>query len=358
MKEKTMTQCFVALLMPMIWTVFTCLPVVAEDDGEQGIKEAPCVSATAIVESCEIEGKITQVEFDPARGRWAPLHAVIKIRNTSDDGQKLTFFCQIISQDSKNHSDAFVFSEGTYQMAIAPRETIVREFPFVDLMASMPSGYMKDTVAIRIGRTPFKRYSDHIAIKPGKKLEVGDAPVTIAVITEQRDQAKPVVRAAGRKDLDVASKEIMEFYAAQPDNGHRKDAKLSVSEYRIEGLWEEMKMQLFRLDRGGLFSWNFLYADGQLTRLEIPTVGGAGLLEGAVHEKTLYLTSDWGSGILRTALYRTRRDKGGKIQTVELGVISSVGRRFDKKFLEDLTVKKVMTLLRPLKRGKAVRLTP
>ena len=60
----------------------------------------------------------------------------------------------------------------------------------------------------------------------------------------------------------------MEFYATQPDNGHREGAKLTVSEYRIKGLWEEMRMQLFRLDRGGLFSWNFLYADGQLKLLD------------------------------------------------------------------------------------------
>ena len=66
-------------------------------------------------------------------------------------------------------------------MAIAPRETIVRDFPFIDLMASMPSGYMKDTVAIRIGRKPFKRYDEHIPIKPDEKRQVGDEPVTIAV---------------------------------------------------------------------------------------------------------------------------------------------------------------------------------
>ncbi len=148
-------------------------------------KETQCVSATAIIDGCELGGKIMQVGMEPVHERWAPLHAVIKIQNSSDKERKLSFFCQIISQNSKNPSDAFVFRGRTYEMTIAPRETVVREFPFIDPMASMPRGYMKDTVAIRIARKPFKRYGDHIAIEPGKKLEVGDDPVTIAVKAEQ-----------------------------------------------------------------------------------------------------------------------------------------------------------------------------
>ena len=147
-------------------------------------KETQCVSATAIIDGCELGGKIMQVGMEPVHGRWAPLHAVIEIQNSSDKERKLSFFCQIISQNSKNPSDAFVFRGRTYEMTIAPRETVVREFPFIDPMASMPVGYMKDTVAIRIARKPFERYGDHIAIEPGKKLEVGDDPVTIAVKAE------------------------------------------------------------------------------------------------------------------------------------------------------------------------------
>mgnify|MGYP001823732328 CR=1 FL=1 len=159
---------------------------------------------------------------------------------------------------------------------------------------------------------------------------------------------------AKKQALDVAAGEIVQLHTAQPANANLDDGKFVVSEYRVKGLWEELGMQLFRLEFGGWRSENYLAAKGTLTRLEIPTFGGAGLLEGAVHGKAFYLTSDWGSGILRTALYRIDRDQAGKIRTEELGVISSVGGQFDKKFLEDKTVKKVMTLLQPLKKGKGV----
>lgn len=181
-----------ATALPTFFVIGLCLLCVtaqADDDPElhataPASKESQCVSATAIIDGCDIEGKIARVETKPASGRWAPLHAVIKIKNSSDKERKLSFFCQIISQDSKNPSDAFVFRGRTYEMTIAPRETVVREFPFIDPMASMPRGYMKDTVAIRLARKPFKKYGDHIPIEPGKKLEVGEEPVTIAVRAE------------------------------------------------------------------------------------------------------------------------------------------------------------------------------
>jgi hypothetical protein len=180
-----------ATVLPTFFAIGLCLLCVtaqADDDPKlhvtAGSKDTQCVSATAIIDGCELGGKIMQVGMKPVHGRWAPLHAVIKIQNSSDEERKLSFFCQIISQNSKNPSDAFVFRGRTYEMTIAPRETVVREFPFIDPMASMPVGYMKDTVAIRIARERFERYGDHIAIEPGKKLEVGDDPVTIAVKAE------------------------------------------------------------------------------------------------------------------------------------------------------------------------------
>ncbi len=174
-----------------------------------------------------------------------------------------------------------------------------------------------------------------------------------------KDPSKQSDDAPKRKmDLKAASREIMKFYAAEIGREGVKDAKLAVSEYEIKGLWKELGMQLFRLKRGSFASWNYIHADGKLEKLGIPTHGGAGLMDYAVYEKALYLTSDWGSGILRTALYKVSRDKKRGIRTEELGVISSVGGKFDKAFMEEEAVKKVMTLLQPLKRGKAKRVKP
>ncbi len=175
-KTKTVGQRYVALLLTISSITCACLSAAAWGSDETRAEEVPCASATPIVEGCEIEGMIKQGEFDSARGRWAPLRAVIKMTNTSDDGRKLSFFCQIISQDSKNHSDVFLFSEGTYEMSIAPRETLVREFPFIDLMASLPSGYTKDTIAIRL----VENHSNDMAItspsSPARNLRSATTP--------------------------------------------------------------------------------------------------------------------------------------------------------------------------------------
>ncbi len=147
---------------------------------EQALKEAAenTISATAVLNRCRITGTITQTEVDPVR--WAAMMANIRIWNPSDEERKFSLYCQVISQDSKSPKDAFVFMGRTYDMVVAPRETIVREFPFIDVMASKPSD-LKDTVMIRVGSKPFERYADHIAINPQDPRDAADAPVTIAV---------------------------------------------------------------------------------------------------------------------------------------------------------------------------------
>ena len=154
-------------------------------------------------------------------------------------------------------------------------------------------------------------------------------------------------------DLDTASREIRKLNLAGLGVIRLKAGeKPVVSECGVKGLWEELRMQIFRVARSDKPMSPyvlFLYADGKMRHLKIPTHGGGGLQDAVVLDRSLYLTSDWGSGILRTVLYRVHRDKRGEVQTEELGVLSSAPKGLvDKKFLKDEDVIRVTKALRPV----------
>ena len=153
------------------------MPASGEDDKKVG--EGKSQAAIGVINGCEISGAFT-----------SPLRAAITIRNPSNERRPVNFFCQIISQNSKSPRNVFIFTETTYEMSIAPGEIVVRDFPYLDLMASMPTGYMKDTLSMRIGKEAFERYGELIPIKPDGKTEVGDDPVTI-VFKFQAEAGRP-----------------------------------------------------------------------------------------------------------------------------------------------------------------------
>ncbi len=192
LRKPFFTEGSIALLPCILWSFFGHMSVFAGDKGAKAADAEECVSATVIVDGCEVSGifreksgTIKKVGGNLVLERWGSLRAVIKMSNPHSKGRTLTFFYQVISQKSKSPSDYFRFKEGTLDMAILPGETIVRDFPFINIMASMPSDYMKDTIQIRISKKRFEKWDEQIAIEPTEKPELGDLPVTIAQRTKQ-----------------------------------------------------------------------------------------------------------------------------------------------------------------------------
>ena len=169
-------------------SAFTSIILLAAGPGKADLFEGHCVTATALLDGCEISGEI--VHNAGVNGSLSPLRAVVTMSNPTNESRKLSCFIQVISQDSKAPKNVFIFREGSYEMTIAPHETVVRDFPFIDFMASMPIDYMKDTVSIRIGGKRFERYGERIAIKPDEKADVGEGAATIALWTEGRPGAQ------------------------------------------------------------------------------------------------------------------------------------------------------------------------
>ena len=99
----------------MVWGVLGCLPGTAGEK-EQGRPQS--VSAVAMINGCEITGEIRQAGPELIHGSLSPLRSVIKMTNPSGKTQNLSFFCQVISQDSKSPKNVFIFKEGTFEMTL------------------------------------------------------------------------------------------------------------------------------------------------------------------------------------------------------------------------------------------------
>jgi hypothetical protein len=66
-------------------------------------------------------------------------------------------------------------------MVVAPRETIVRKSPFIDLTGRMPCD-LKGTVIIRVGSKPFDGFFEPIVINPADPRDVAEPPGTIVIM--------------------------------------------------------------------------------------------------------------------------------------------------------------------------------
>jgi hypothetical protein len=103
---------------------------------------------------------------------------------------------------------------------------------------------------------------------------------------------------------------------------------LLISEAKVPGMWEELKVQLFQVEfrsaEGTFFRMSpFIFHNREISPIAC-AFGGFGLMSGLVDDGLLYLTYSWGSGIHRShvavvepgACELRTLDAGGFISTI------------------------------------------
>ena len=126
------------------------------------------VSATALVNGCEVTGDFTAEQ------------AELTVRNPTGKATEVSFHYQVVYQNSRDRGDIFLLKGGSFEETVPPgREVIKREDILLDPNASRPVNYLKDLLVIRVSKDRLKDFID-IPIAPNKRLDVANQPVNIA----------------------------------------------------------------------------------------------------------------------------------------------------------------------------------
>jgi hypothetical protein len=114
---------------------------------------------------------------------------------------------------------------------------------------------------------------------------------------------------------------LVKEYAFRDEPTLDASTQFKVEERRVDGLQEEMGIQLFSasyLSNGNRFDERyFIYHNGTLTPFAC-SIGGFGLMSTVVSDGALYYTYSWGSGIHRSQIGRLSIE-GDRIEIVESG---------------------------------------
>jgi hypothetical protein len=115
---------------------------------------------------------------------------------------------------------------------------------------------------------------------------------------------------------------LVREYAFREKPTLNSETQFKIEEYEVQGLWQDLKMQLFLVRYGpNAGEWIALYHDGKVTPFA-SAFGGPGLMSAFVMNSNLYYTYCFGSGILRSHIGRLSLD-GREIRIVESGVYQS-----------------------------------
>ena len=201
---------------------------------EKARKGIEMFSATALVNGCEVTGDFTAEQ------------AEIAVTNPTREAKDVTFYYQIVYQDSRERGDIFVIAGGKFESKLPPgRSELKRVDILPDPNRSAPLGHVKDTLAIRVSQE--RPGHKDIPIVPGKKLDIAKQPITIAT------QATPGYSAAARPLEKLQDRLGPEFPARiSPIKGKEKsDSKTTREETAATQIkLLEQALDLYKLKNG------------------------------------------------------------------------------------------------------------
>lgn len=135
-------------------------------------------------------------------------------------------------------------------------------------------------------------------------------------------------RDTGKKMTVETVAPLVREYAFREKPKLDPETQFKIEEYEVQGLWQDLKMQLFLVrygpnvaDRRFAGEWIALYHDGKVTSFA-SAFGGPGLMSAFVMDSNLYYSYCFGSGIHRSHIGRLSKD-GREIRIVESGGYAS-----------------------------------
>jgi hypothetical protein len=116
---------------------------------------------------------------------------------------------------------------------------------------------------------------------------------------------------------------LVREYAFQDQPKLNPKARFKIEEYKVDGLWKNLKTRLFLVrylsSNGEQFNERLLiYRDQKLTPFAC-VVGGNGLMSAIMVDNNLYYTYSWGSGIHRSHIGRL------SIEGTDIRIVESSG---------------------------------
>ena len=125
------------------------------------------LSATALANGCEVRGGFTTEQ------------AELVVKNPTREAKEVSFFFQVVYQNSRDRDDIFQLTGGIFAETVPPgREVRKRVDILLDPNVSMPANYLKDLLVIRVSQDRLKELSD-IPIDANRKMDIADRPVAI-----------------------------------------------------------------------------------------------------------------------------------------------------------------------------------